>query len=166
MTLSPLDAAEEARDAIRVARRVGAWVVYELAEAEDVRLLLGYLRGKIADFERRRKSPGVTDERLRYYRQRVGQWRRAARWVASLDPEHASEIGARVRKILEDMGSVPYVAESEAKDPGPFNPADKLRQAPRARGCYRGGRRIVKDRRPCPTCHGIGWFDHQRSGRG
>lgn len=69
------------RGLIRIARALGRWILRRLIR-RGIDLVLGYLDGKIEDFQRR-KGRARSDLRRRWLAGRVRRWRNVFRWLAS-----------------------------------------------------------------------------------
>lgn len=141
---------------VKVAERIGTWLIHRVAEEEVLAHLIGYVRFKIEDFERRCDRTR-NRKRLDYYRRRIGHWRRALRWLGSIDPEHSQELGRRVVRAIEqhqEWRKLPLVAPDEV-DPAPAKPSQKLRDTRRKRA-QRYRSRPVRSRL-CDRCNGLGY---------
>lgn len=112
------DYVAQVREVQRIAAQLGTWVLHGVAEEEELLYFVGYLRYRIADFNRRRNRCAVDGARRRYLTRRISYWRRALRWVTSLEPETARHL---VDRLLEDLRTArdeyAYVAEHECSDP-------------------------------------------------
>ena len=123
--------------ATQISKLLGTWVIYETRDAVNIEHLAGYLRYKVADFNRRRERT-KRDSRRGYYTWRITSWRAAIRWVESLDEQTFS---ATAKQILSDfekdekLRALPFLAETEAADPKRTEGGAraKLSQQPRRR---------------------------------
>lgn len=145
--------------AIKVAERLGMWVIHSLAETDNLDHLIGYMRHRVEDFERRRARTTSQDRRV-FYASRIGHWKRALRWMSQIGPDDANQIGKRILAAMaahKEWSKLPYVSRDEV-DPRPAKPDQKLRDKPPRR---RATRRWPKPRRHgsqvCDRCDGIGW---------
>ncbi len=50
------------REALAVSRRVGTWVIYELSKESNIDHMIGYLRGRCGDFQRRRAHADIKEK--------------------------------------------------------------------------------------------------------
>jgi len=144
--------------ATKVCERLGTWVLYAIRDARDLEHFVGYLIYKVDDFDRRKRRSRSATTRA-YYSQRIGHWRRAIRWVASLDREFYGALAERIIEYLEAhprLRSLPYVAPGEVC-PGTKGGRAKLREKP----TRRAGRPRTRAPREspmeaCTHCGGVG----------
>lgn len=112
------DYVAQVREVQRISMQLGTWVLHGVAEERELSHFVGYLRYRIADFNRRRERCAVSGDRRRYLTRRISYWRRALRWVSSLEPQTARQL---VTRLLEDLRNAheeyPYVSEHECSDP-------------------------------------------------
>lgn len=64
---------------VRIAARIGRWML-EHARDRGLTMLLGYMQGKIGDFERRRQR-ARTKRRVAWLTGRIERWRKAVAWL-------------------------------------------------------------------------------------
>lgn len=98
-------------DALKIADKLGTWVLYEARDAMSRDYLVGHLLYRVDDIERLRARTKSEAKRKRYT-ELVGYWRRAARWVASLDHERRPEIVSTILSYIEahpKHSELPYV---------------------------------------------------------
>lgn len=153
------DYVAQVREVQRIAGQLGTWVLHGVAEEQELLHFVGYLRYRIADFERRRQRCAVNGTRRRYLTRRISYWRRALRWVSGLEPQIARPL---VDRLLEDLRNAreeyPYVSEHECSDPR----RDKDQRSRKHETWKPGvGRpRAATSRRPpvrlCGNCRGMG----------
>lgn len=155
---------DQVRQAIKVAERLGTWVLYAVRDARDIKLLVGYMAYKIDDFERRKQRKRSIDVRA-YYSKRISHWRRALRWVGSLDADRYGVTAERIIEILEkhpEHRKLPYVAEAETAEPGTSGKvAERIRAKRAAKPTRRAGRprtrpQAEKAWQSCRECGGVG----------
>jgi len=140
-------------EALKIAARLGTWVLYEARDARSLEMLVGMLLYRVDDFERLRGRT-KNEERRRRYSELVGYWRRAARWVSSLDKEKGPDVVDQILIHIENnpaLRSTPYVA-ADIGHPS-LNTRDK---APRRAG--RPRTRLVVKERVIPRCDDCGKF--------
>lgn len=146
------------RQGIKVAERLGTWVLYAVRDARNLDHLIGYLIYKIDDFERRRQRKRADAVRA-HHSKRISHWRRAVRWVGGLDPTLYAVTAERILDHVEKHPSyrrLPYVAASEV-EPGKVGGKAKTM----ARPTRRAGRPRTRAHAPrawkiCSDCGGIG----------
>jgi len=145
------------REAIKVAERLGTWVLYEVRDARDLDHLVGYLSYTVDDLDALRARATAT-KRARYS-QLVGFWRRAIRWVSSLDRERYQEIAA---KLIEHMERHPEHSKLAyyVKDAGHRTLNANARPQRRA-GRPRTRPSAEKRVRECVKCSGLGFMQQQ-----
>ena len=153
------DYVAQVREVQRISTQLGTWVLHGVAEEQELLHFVGYLRYRIADFDRRRQRCAVSGPRRRYLTRRISYWRRALRWVSSLEPQTARPL---VDRLLEDLRNAqveyPYVSDHECSDPR----RDKDQRSRRKEEWKPGvGRpRGETSRRPplslCGICRGMG----------
>lgn len=152
---------EQVRESRRIARVLGMWVLHSVAEEKNLEYLIGYLRYRIGDFDRRRQRQSKDSKRRNYLARRISYWRRALRWVGNLDPQTAQALAERLIVELEgrdSQESFSLVSEHECNDPR----HDKDQRARREEKWIPGvGRpRLDTTRRPkvqlCGQCRGMG----------
>lgn len=89
------------RNAIKVCDRLGTWVLYAVRDARDLDHLIGYLSFSIDDLENLKQR--TNDEAKRQqFSQLIGFWRRAVRWVSSLDRERYALLAERMIEHLQE----------------------------------------------------------------
>lgn len=94
------------REALKLSERLGTWVLYEAREARSRDLFLGFLLYRVDDLRRMRgRAKGDEAKRLS---ELLGHWRRAARWIASLDSERWRDL---VEAIVDRVEANPRFAE-------------------------------------------------------
>ena len=148
------------REALMVAQRMGTWVLYDIQDEENIDYVIGYFRGRISDFVRRRIR--TTSERDReHYKERIGHWKRAIILAQRMGQSQHQALASR---IIADMGrdreyrKVPFVAVVEVT-PGRSRTRGKLRERARKRpGKPRAVPLQAVDFRACDQCMGEGFF--------
>lgn len=153
------------RDAIKVSERLGTWVLYAARDARDLDQLVGYMSYTVDDMETMRlqvkvngrQTQAKADQKRARISQLVGFWRRAIRWVSSLDREHYQDVAGKLIEQLEahpEHRSLRYYI----KDTGhrTLTPSDR---PPR-----RAGRPRTRPAKPrplgeCPKCRGVGYLE-------
>lgn len=141
------------RAAIKVCGRLGTWVLYEVRDAEDLDELIGYLRYCVEDLQRHQQRASDIRRRDRLG-DLVGFWRRAIRWVSSLDPEHASAIATRV---LAEIETNPTYRDLVYVAPDCGHPSLRTKdKAPRPSRRPKAKRAKAKPMQPCGACRGLG----------
>ena len=143
------------REAIKVAERLGTWVLYAVRGASDLDHLIGYMVYTVEDLEVIRRR-AVEDRRL-HYSQLVGYWRRAIRWVSSLDRANFHAISERLITELEahpEHSALPYYV------PDTGHRTLTARDRPQ-RKAGRPRTRPVAERRvsECGRCRGFGYLE-------
>lgn len=154
---------DQLRQAIKIAERLGTWVIYAVRDARDLQHLVGYLSYRIDDFDRRKCRKTTTAGRA-YFSQRISHWRRAVRWVASLDPERYGVIAERIIERIEahpEHRDLPYVSDAEVEKHTPPGAVQTRRAKLSARPTRRAGRPRTRSALPkswhtCGECGGIG----------
>ena len=98
---------------IRLARRIGRWILEHLAERGIV-MLRGYMGGKIGDF-RRRLAKTKTNRRRLWLAGRINRWSRALRWLEAHTGDLVSCAGTEFTELAraQERKGVPIVAECE-----------------------------------------------------
>lgn len=95
---------------IDIAIRLGRWVVRRLARWA-VDHVVGYMLGKIDDFQRR-LAKAKTERRKKWLRGRVRRWTRAAAWIQSRALEKLKDAAGEACK-LPAFAKLPEVARCE-----------------------------------------------------
>jgi len=138
-------------EALKIADRLGTWVLYEARDARTIDYLVGHLLYRVDDLDRLRSRTKSEDKRRRYA-ELVGYWRRAARWVASLDRQHGAEMVDRILHHMEEnpkYRAIPYVVANSGH---PTLRSSDV--APRRVG--RPRTRLNVKERPLPRCGDCG----------
>lgn len=65
---------------VDIAIRIGRWLLQRLARWA-ISHVIGYMRGKIEDFKRRRANPKIADWRREFLAGRIQRWTKAVRWI-------------------------------------------------------------------------------------
>jgi hypothetical protein len=153
------------REALRVATAVGTWVLHRARDTRNIEHLIGYLVGRIGDFEARRK-PIESPDRNKWLMGRQSRYRRAIRWLQSI---RGGDHQALATRVLADIGrdpayaELPFVAAGEAHQTR--NARDEPRRAklsavakPRRRGRPASIPQSSVPYRACDECQGRGFF--------
>jgi hypothetical protein len=148
------------QEARRVAGTMGTWVMHEAARAESHEELVGFVRYCSEGLERqhaRARAEAKTakgkvaraeaDARSLLLRTWIGAWRRATRWLLSLDPGQARGVAEAVVRQVEDLPYYvacghPYLTEEDT--------APRVPGRPRVRA-------LATVFRQCSACDGFGW---------
>lgn len=148
------------QEARRVVSTMGTWVVHEAARAESHAELVGFVRYvgeglerqqaralEMAGSVRGKQAKAKAAARVAVLRTWIGAWRRATRWLLSLDPGQARGVAEAVLRQMEGAPYYvpcghPFLAEGDEpqKRPG------------RARV-----RALATMYRECSACGGFGW---------
>lgn len=141
------------RNATKVCERLGTWVLYEVRDARNLDHLIGYLLYVVEDLERLRQQARGKKERNRYV-QLIGFWRRAIRWVSSLDRQEYAQLADRLIDAIEshpEHRKLPYyVSDSGHRTLTEMDGPPRRVGRPRTRPA---AERRVKD---CNHCGGLG----------
>lgn len=90
---------------LNLARKIGRWVLEHLL-SRGLSMLLGYMGGKVGEFERR-FARARTPRRKAWLRGRIRRWRTAIAWLVdnTHDMEHCagSEIDALINGDAKDI---------------------------------------------------------------
>lgn len=148
------------REALAVSRRLGTWVLYDIQDEPNIDYTIGYLRGRIGDFTRRRmRTTSNRDEE--HYKERIAHWKRAITVAQRMGQSQHQELATRIIADLSrdrEYRKLPFVADAEVT-PGRAKNRGKLRERPRNRP---GKPRVVAleavDFRTCDQCMGEGFF--------
>lgn len=98
------------RGLIRIARAIGRWILRRII-AKGIDRLVGYMDGKIDDFERR-LGRAKTERRTRWLTGRIRRWTNALAW---LERRRAAISAKLVRFVDDEVGSrIPTVANDES----------------------------------------------------
>ena len=142
------------RNAIKVCERLGTWVLYDVRDARDLQQFVGYLNYAIDDLERLKQRTGDESKR-QHFSQLIGFWRRAVRWVSSLD---RTQYALLAERIIDHLTEHPehrrlpyYVANSGHRS---LTTKDK---PPRRAGRPRTRASAEKRVRDCSKCGGLGF---------
>lgn len=147
---------EQYAEALRVAERLGTWVLYFVRDATSLEKAVGYLAYTAEDLERLRDRAG--DERRRAsLGTAAANWRRATRWVAGLDDEQYAELAER---FLERIDAHPHHRELPYVQAGSWHRALAQSDEPPRRA----GRPRVRPVQPttaaeCGQCGGLGFVE-------
>lgn len=91
-------------------KAIGRWIL-SFARRRGIPLLLGYMAGKIEDFERRWKR-ARTDRRRRWLRGRIRRWTNAANWLH----DHGVALHEEALEQFDRLAArIPMVAPGERK---------------------------------------------------
>jgi hypothetical protein len=97
---------------ISILRSIGRWIVEHLAQ-KGLNLLIGYMDGKIGDFQRRRDRPLVAKWRVKWLNGRIARWTAAIKWLRA----HSSACTQAAAKALieknADVAKCPVVGIGE-----------------------------------------------------
>lgn len=148
------------REALAVSRRIGTWVIHELAKESNVDHVIGYLLGRCGDFQRRR-ARAETRELRTHYKERISYWKRAIHLAQRMGQHQHQRLARRIIKDLErdlEYRQIPYVASTEIA-PDRIEDGGKLKETPR-RGPGKPRLEPLKpiDFRACEVCKGEGFF--------
>lgn len=148
------------REALAVARRMGTWVLYDIQDEPNVDYIIGYLRGRIIDFTRRRKR-AESDRVEAHYKERISYWKRAIHLTQRMGQHQHQVLARRVIADIErdrEYQELPYVSSLEIT-PGRPKTCGKLRERPRRRpGKPRAVALTPLDFRVCGSCGGEGFM--------
>ncbi len=148
------------REALTVAERMGTWVLYELQDEDNIDYVIGYFRGRIADFTRRRTRT-TSDRDEEHYKERIGHWKRAITLAQRMGQSQHQKLAARIIADISrdrEYRKVPFVAAIEVT-PGRSRTRGKLRERARKRpGKPRAVPLAALDFRACANCAGEGFF--------
>ena len=154
------------REGMKVARRLGMWVLYDLRDEPNLDYSIGYFRGRIGDFARRQERARLEPTKL-HYRERGSYWRRAIHLAVRMGPSQHQQLAERMIQDIErdpELRQIPYVARSEVS-PGRSHTCGKLSETPRRRpGKPRVDPLDPVDFRACESCGGQGFFCRTGSG--
>lgn len=153
--------ASTVQEARRVASTMGTWVIHEAARAENHEELIGFVRycaqgleklyvqAKAEEAEAHgAKSKAEASKRTMQIRTWIGEWRRATRWLMSLDAEQARAVAEAVLRQLE--GEAYYVPCGHPYLREDSTPPRRSVGRPRVRA-------LASKYRECGECGGFGW---------
>lgn len=148
------------REALAVSRRVGTWVIHELAHESNVEHVIGYFLGRCADFQRRRQR-AETKVLRDHYKERISYWKRAIHLAQRMGQRQHQKLARRIIRDIErdpEYRQIPYVATTEIA-PDRAEDEAKLAEVPR-RGPGKPRLEPLKpiDFRACERCKGEGFF--------
>lgn len=138
-------------DAIKIAERLGTWVIYEVRDAKNLDYLIGWMLYRIDDIERMRGRSNATHMKA-HYSEQIGYWRRAVRWVLQLDRAAAGKIAEALIERIESnprYQQIPYVA------PGCEHPSLRPHDKP-PRRAGRPRTTVLTQERELPRCEDCG----------
>ena len=148
------------REATVVAEKVGIWVFYKLRDTKNIEHEIGYMMGRVDDFERR-KIRSRKDSRRLFLKDRMSAWNRALRMIQKVKGAPYRELCAR---LISDWERDPhykhlkYVSAHEVES-DEEDRAGKLKAKPkRANGRPRRYTVRPVDFRTCEQCKGGGFF--------
>lgn len=96
------------RGLIRIARQIGRWILRRII-AKGIDRLIGYMDGKIEDFERRLANART---KRRWLVGRIRRWKRALAW---LEQRRRSITQKIVRRVDDEVGRhLPMAANDES----------------------------------------------------
>lgn len=153
------------REAVVVSEKVGTWVLYRVRDAKNLEHVVGYMMGRIEDFDRRRDR-AQTASRKRHLAERVAAWSRALRLIQRIKRGPYARLCAR---LIQDFDRDPtysglrYVSDHEVekveKRAKEERRVGKLKAKPRRSS---GRPRVTEvsslDFKPCGECEGAGFF--------
>jgi len=148
------------REALAVSRRIGTWVIYELAHESNVDHVIGYLHGRCGDFQRRRERAETVQLRL-HYKERISYWKRAIHLAQRMGQNQHRILARRIIKDIKrdlEYREIPFVAKTEVA-PDRIKYGEKLEETP-PRGPGKPRLEPLKpiDFRACESCKGVGFF--------
>lgn len=147
---------EQYAEALRVAERLGTWVLYLVRDATSLEKAVGYLAYTAEDLEALRDRT-TDDARRKSLATAAASWRRATRWAQGLDPEQAPTLAER---FLERIEAHPHHRELPFVAAGSWHRALQQRDEPPRRA----GRPRVRPVQPttaaeCGKCGGLGFVE-------
>lgn len=148
---------EQYAEALRVAERLGTWVLHLIRDATSLEKAIGYLAYTAEDLEALRDR---TSKRLVAHRDlstAAASWRRATRWAQGLDPEQASTLAER---FLERIEAHPHHRELPYVTAGAMHRGLGQNDEP----TRRAGRPRIRPVQPttaaeCGKCGGLGFVE-------
>lgn len=102
---------EQYIEALRVAERLGTWVLYMVRDTTSMEKVVGYLAYTAEDLEHMRDRT-ESPVRRALLTTAIASWRRATRWAQGLDPAQASTLAERFIDRIEAHAvhcKLPYV---------------------------------------------------------
>lgn len=142
-------------NAVKVSKRLGTWVLYAVRDAKSIDGLIGYMTYTVDDLS-------TLGERTKNAKKRaqlkalVGAWRRAIRFVSTLDRERYAVIAERLIDRLSEHPEyrrIPYYVANTGHRT--LTATDK---APLRAGCPRTPPQEGQAMADCSRCHGIGFI--------
>lgn len=147
-------------EALTVVQRMGTWVLYDIQDEDNIDYVIGYFRGRISDFARRRTRTTSSRDK-EHYKERIGHWKRAIVLAQRMGQAQHQTLAARIIADIsrdKEYRKVPFVAPMEVT-PGRSRTRGKLREQPRKRpGKPRAVPLQALDFRACAQCAGEGFF--------
>ncbi len=153
------------REALAVSRRVGTWVIYELSRESNLDHVIGYLRGRCGDFQRRRDRADTTELRD-HFKERISYWKRAIHLAQRMGQREHQTLACRIIKDIErdmEYREIPYVSDTEVAPNRPDDEGKLSEVPPRGPGKPRLEPLKPIDFRACERCKGVGFFRKSKS---
>jgi hypothetical protein len=153
------------REAVAVSRRIGTWLLHELARESNIDHVIGYLRGRCADFKRRRARAQSKDLQ-KHYKERISYWKRAIHLSQRMGQRQHQRLARRLIKDIErdlEYREIPYVAGSEVAPDRSDDDGKLDEKPPRGPGKPRLQPLKPLDFRACECCGGEGFFRKTRA---
>ena len=152
------------RESLPVAERLGSWFFYRLRDTKEIEHVIGYMLGRIEDFERRR-AHACSAERKQHLGDRIAAWQRG---IGLIQRIRGGDYKKLCDRLIWDFSRDPayrhisYVSPREV-EPGGRNEHRRGKLSMGARRKRKNGRprkppAVPLVYTPCAECDGAGFF--------